>query len=212
MGVVVSELKSGVGLGSAFAFLAARIKDYGAITAAVQLYEKALETDPTDPSIALNYIHTLELHSRTDEIIAFMKKFLLTARLNLLTNLECKDVHAPQTYQLIVLIIDRKTLGGLAIDRTRWAGRVAGHRTVEESSQEGSRGRNCGKGRCPDFIFPLMGRACVRLNFPRVSWTWWHLCLQLSRSFSSEAHWNALFKLLTWSSCAALRLPRSFTL
>ena len=81
MSVVVAELKSGVRLGSAFAFLAARIKDYGAINPAIQLYEKALETDPTDPSIALNYIHTLELHSRSDEIVAFMKKFLMSMKI-----------------------------------------------------------------------------------------------------------------------------------
>ena len=89
---MVRELKSGPGLGSAYAFLAARIKDYGAIRPAIQLYERAVESDPDDPSIALNYMHTLELFARTNDIITFAGKFLNVCKVDLIRNLNCKEV------------------------------------------------------------------------------------------------------------------------
>ena len=91
---VVRELKTGTGLGSAYAFLAARIKDYGAIKAALQLYEKAVTIDAEDPSIALNYVHTMELLPKTDEIVQFIRTFMNICHVQLIRSLECKEVDA----------------------------------------------------------------------------------------------------------------------
>lgn len=95
---VANELKEGSGLGSAFAFIAARIKDYGAVNSAIELYEKALEVDPDDPSIALNYMHTLELVSKTDRIVEFAMSFLNRSKLKLIRNLNPKEVKCKESF------------------------------------------------------------------------------------------------------------------
>jgi len=102
--VVMGELKSGAGKASAFAFLAARIKDYGAIKPATRLYEKAVEIEPGDPSIQLNYIHTLELDLEIDKIMDNVRKFLGACKVSLLANLECKDVFLSRESPLIAVV------------------------------------------------------------------------------------------------------------
>eukprot|EP00210_Caulerpa_lentillifera_P000869 g840.t1 len=89
---VFEELKTGEGLGSACAFLAARIKDFSAIPAAIKLYERALEVEAKNPSIALNYLHTLELILQVDKAFEFAKTFLKRAPISLIPQFDNKDI------------------------------------------------------------------------------------------------------------------------
>lgn len=72
---VMSELKEGLGVGSAYAFVAGKVKDYGAINVTLQLYLKALEFEPLNTSFALNYLHTLEIKQDFMDVLEFARGF-----------------------------------------------------------------------------------------------------------------------------------------
>lgn len=86
------ELKTGEGLASACAFLAARIKDYSSISAAIGLYQRALEIENKNPSIALNYLHTLELVLEIDKAFNFARTFLTQLKTSLIPQFETSEI------------------------------------------------------------------------------------------------------------------------
>lgn len=75
MKTVMSELKEGLGVGSAYAFIAGKVKDYGAIGASLKLYLKALDFEPLNTSFALNYLHTLEIKQDFKGVLEFAHSF-----------------------------------------------------------------------------------------------------------------------------------------
>lgn len=89
---VFSELKEGVGFGSACAFLAGKVKDGGAIRAALQLYGRAVKAEPQNPSFCLNYVHTLEIAQDYKGVFSCARTFCRNCREELGRDLELKEV------------------------------------------------------------------------------------------------------------------------
>jgi tetratricopeptide (TPR) repeat protein len=58
------------------AFIAATIKEYSAVKEAIKLYEICLEIEPSNISVALNYVHILEINYDYEKAIDFCKKYL----------------------------------------------------------------------------------------------------------------------------------------
>lgn len=93
MNALITELVDGKGVASAYAFLGNKIKDFGAVGPAITLYKKALELEPSNPSFALNYIHTLELNLKYNEIFEYAIKFLRESGKILNEYLDYSEVH-----------------------------------------------------------------------------------------------------------------------
>lgn len=100
--VVVGEVKDGQGAASAMGFIAARIKDNGAVPSALALYRRALELDPINSSYALNYVHTLELQQGYDTAASFIKDFCRTCPVQLGGSLELFEVCMLREAELVV--------------------------------------------------------------------------------------------------------------
>lgn len=89
---VFSELKEGSGFGSAYAFLAGKVKDGGAIRAALELYERAVKAEPQNPSFCLNYVHTLEIAQDYKGVFSSARIFCNDCQEQLGSDLELREV------------------------------------------------------------------------------------------------------------------------
>ncbi|KAH3838843.1 hypothetical protein DPMN_112259 [Dreissena polymorpha] len=76
MEVLKKAAKSVFNDSAALVYLASCLRDHSVINSSLELFENALEISPNDPSIALIYIHTLEVIDNHIKILNFAQDFM----------------------------------------------------------------------------------------------------------------------------------------
>ncbi|WAQ99658.1 hypothetical protein MAR_024031, partial [Mya arenaria] len=106
---VLRQVASGVFLDSAaLVFLGSCLRDHSVLKESLELFEEALKVDPKNPSIALIYIHTLELVNTPSKIFEVVTAFLNGYGSKCLGNVPCSLFH--RYFTSVVSLIGNETL------------------------------------------------------------------------------------------------------
>lgn len=81
-----------IGDSAALVFLGNCLRDYSAIEESLELFQMALDVQPNNPSIALIYVHTLEVVERHEDIVKFYKKYCSQFHEKSVKELKCSEV------------------------------------------------------------------------------------------------------------------------
>ncbi|XP_045203567.2 uncharacterized protein LOC123556712 [Mercenaria mercenaria] len=77
---------------AALVFLGNCLRDCSAMEECLQLFHMALDVEPSNPSIALIYVHTLEVVERHDEIIKYYKEYCSQFLEKSVNDVTCSEV------------------------------------------------------------------------------------------------------------------------
>jgi hypothetical protein len=77
---LIQEVDTNPEAAAAYAFIAASIKDHGAVPEAIRLYSLALERCPCNSTYALNLAHTLELQQDLKGALQVVRDFIMAVQ------------------------------------------------------------------------------------------------------------------------------------